>query len=141
MEDIELKWTKDDFMISDDTLLINLDTVLQMLSKTYWASDRTKETVEKSIENSISIGIYHKDKQIGFARVVTDKAVFSWLLDVVIDDCYRRNGLGQWLMECILEHPEIKYTRFSLATKDAHDFYKKFNFKENECMARGLVVE
>ncbi len=70
--------------------------------------------------------MYHNDKQIGFARVVTDKAVFSWLMDVVIDEEYRGNGLGRWLMECILQHPEIKFTRFALATtKDAHDFYKK----------------
>ncbi|RKL64700.1 GNAT family N-acetyltransferase [Salipaludibacillus neizhouensis] len=136
-----MKWTKDDFMISDDILLMNLDTVLHMLSETYWAKDRTKETVEKSIKNSISFGMYNKDKQIGFARVVTDKAVFSWILDVVIDEDYRRNGLGQWFMECILGHPEIKYTRFALATKDAHEFYKKFNFKENDCMTRGLIVE
>lgn len=134
-----MKWTKDDFIVSDDISLIDLDTVLQLLSTTYWASDRTKGTIEKSIKNSISFGIYHNDKQIGFARVVTDKAVFSWLLDVVIDENFRMNGLGQWLMKCILEHPEIKYTRFALATKDAHKFYEKYNFKENECMARGLI--
>ncbi|ENH95525.1 GCN5-like N-acetyltransferase, partial [Gracilibacillus halophilus YIM-C55.5] len=63
------------------------------------------------------------------------------LLDVVIDENYRRNRLGYWLMECILEHPKIKYTCFALATKDAHDFYKQFSFKENECMTRGLIVD
>ncbi|WP_235816546.1 GNAT family N-acetyltransferase [Bacillus massilinigeriensis] len=136
-----LYWTKDDFMVSDDILLLDLKTVFHLLSNTYWASDRTKETIEKSIKNSISFGMYHNDKQIGFARVVTDKAVFSWLLDVVIDENYRSNGLGYWLIECILEHPEIKYTRFALATKDAHNFYKKFNFKENDCMVRGIITD
>jgi GNAT superfamily N-acetyltransferase len=56
--------------------------------------------------------------------------VFSWILDVVVDDSYRGIGLGQWLMNCILEHPEIKYNAFALATSYAHDFYNKFNFKK-----------
>ncbi|MCM3791293.1 GNAT family N-acetyltransferase [Domibacillus indicus] len=131
-----MEWSKGEFMVSDEISLMNLDTVSYLLSSTYWAAKRTKETIETSIHNSISFGVYHNNKQIGFARVVTDKAVFSWVLDVVIDERYRKNGLGQWLMECILEHPEIKNTKFALATSDAHGFYKKFNFKENQCMTR-----
>lgn len=99
---------------------------------------RTKETIEKSVKNSLSFGLYDGDKQIGFARVVSDKAIFSWVLDVVIEESYRGKGLGQWLLDCILEHPEIKQTAFALATKDAHDFYKKFNFKDDNCMRRPL---
>ncbi|WP_416148619.1 GNAT family N-acetyltransferase [Salipaludibacillus sp. HK11] len=136
-----MNWNKGNFMVSDDISLIDLDTVFYLLSNTYWAADRKKEIIEKSMKNSISFGLYDNQKQIGFARVVTDKAVFSWLLDVVINENYRRNGLGYWLMECILQHPEIKYTRFALATEDAHDFYKKFKFKERESMARGLVID
>ncbi|RSL35096.1 N-acetyltransferase [Salibacterium salarium] len=134
-----MKWTKDDFMVSDENSLLDLDTVSQLLSTTYWASKRAKETIEKSIKNSISFGVYHNSKQIGFARVVTDKAVFSWVLDVVIDETYRKKGIGQWLMECILEHPEIKHTKFALATLDAHDFYKKFKFSDNQFMTRTAV--
>lgn len=133
-----MKWIKDDFIISDDRSLIDLDAVLQLLSKTYWAFDRTIETIQKGVEHSISFGIYHHGQQIGFARVVTDKAVFSWLLDVVIAEIYRGNGLGQWLIQCILDHPDIKHTRVALATKDAHDFYKKFKFKESQCMSRAV---
>ncbi|MGG3643161.1 GNAT family N-acetyltransferase [Bacillus gobiensis] len=133
-----MNWTKDDFIVSDDTALINIDVVSQLLSKTYWASNRTKETITQSINNSITFGTYHKGKQIAFARVVTDKSVFSWILDVVVDESYRGNGLGQWLIQCILEHPEIKHTAFALATSDAHDFYKKFKFQENKCMTRQL---
>ncbi|MBS4196067.1 GNAT family N-acetyltransferase [Lederbergia citri] len=129
-----MEWFKDNFTISDDIENIDLDVVLLLLSNTYWASDRTKETIEKSINNSMAFGVYDKDKQIGFARVVTDKTVFSWILDVVIDENYRGRGLGKWLMTCILEHPEIKHTSFALATLDAHDFYKKFMFKENTYM-------
>ena len=134
-----LKWTKDDFMISDEKTLIDLDAVSQLLSTTYWASYRTRNTIETSINNSISFGVYHNRKQIGFARVVSDKAVFSWVLDVVIDESYRKKGIGQWLMECMLEHPEIKHTKFALATLDAHEFYNKFNFKDKQCMIRVAV--
>ncbi|WP_050180546.1 GNAT family N-acetyltransferase [Domibacillus robiginosus] len=131
-----MKWSKGEFIVSDEISLMNINTVSYLLSSTYWASKRTKEAIENSMKNSISFGVYHHNKQIGFARVVTDKAVFSWVLDVVIDERYRRNGIGQWLMECILEHPEITHTKFALATSDAHDFYKKFNFKETQCMTR-----
>lgn len=131
---ISLEWFKDNFAISDEIENIDLDAVLQLLSNTYWASDRTKETIEKSINNSMAFSIYDNDKQIGFARVVTDKTVFSWILDVVIDENYRGRGLGKWLMACILEHPEIKHTSFALATLDAQEFYKKFMFKENTYM-------
>lgn len=136
MEWKHMEWSKGEFIVSDEISLMNLSTVSYLLSTTYWASKRTKETIENCIKNSISFGVYHNRKQIGFARVVTDKTVFSWVLDVVIDERYRKKGLGQWLMECILEHPEIKNTKFALATTDAHDFYEKFNFKENQCMIR-----
>ncbi|QOR64763.1 GNAT family N-acetyltransferase [Cytobacillus suaedae] len=136
-----MEWYKDDFMISDNIDLINIEDVKLLLSKTYWASNRPKEVIEKSIKHSLSFGLYHSGKQIGFARVVTDYAVFSWILDVVIDDTYRGNGLGQWLMDCIFIHTDIKYTAFALATSDAHDFYKKFDFKDNQCMTKPLLTK
>lgn len=131
-----MEWIKGDFIISDDIELIHIDRVMQLLSSTYWASDRSKETIEKSLNNSLTFGLYHLREQIGFARVVTDKAVFSWILDVVVSEDYRGNGLGKWLIDCILEYPEIENTAFALATSDAQDFYKKFNFKNNICMTK-----
>ncbi|WP_226671122.1 GNAT family N-acetyltransferase [Metabacillus litoralis] len=136
-----MDWENEDFMVSDNKDLINLESVAHMLSSTYWASNRTKATIEKSINHSLAFGLYHFDKQIGFARVVTDKTVFSWVLDVVINENYRGKGLGEWFMNCIIEHPEIKYTAFALATSDAHDFYKKFNFRNNKCMTKPLLTE
>ncbi|GIN72672.1 N-acetyltransferase [Bacillus sp. J14TS2] len=131
-----MEWYKDNYLISDERNLIDLESVAQLLSSTYWASNRTKETIIKSIDNSMTFGLYEGDKQIGFARVISDKAVFSWILDVVIAENYRGNGIGQWLMECILSHPEIKHTKFALATLDAHDFYKKFQFVDNQILTR-----
>ncbi|MEA3319486.1 MAG: GNAT family N-acetyltransferase [Bacillota bacterium] len=108
-----MEWLKNEFMISDNKELIDKYVVTQLLSNTYWATNRTMETIEKSIDNSLSFGMYISGRQIGFARVVTDKAVLSWIMDVVIDDNYRGKGLGQWLMNCIFEHPEIQYTAFA----------------------------
>ncbi|TXC92873.1 GNAT family N-acetyltransferase [Metabacillus litoralis] len=136
-----MEWYKGDFMVSDNIELIDIDTVKRLLSTTYWAKNRTIETIEISIANSLTFGLFHIGKQIGFARVVTDKATFSWILDVVIDDKYRGNGLGKWLMECIFEHQEIKYTAFALATSDAHNFYKKFSFINNKCMTKPLLTK
>ncbi|TYS62630.1 GNAT family N-acetyltransferase [Sutcliffiella horikoshii] len=135
-----MEWFKNEFMISDNEELIDFNVVTQLLSNTYWASNRTKETIEKSVKNSLCFGLYISGRQIGFARVATDKAVFSWILDVIIADNYRGKGLGQWLMNYIFEYPEIKYTAFGLATADAHNFYKKFGFKDNNCMTRSILT-
>ena len=136
-----LEWFKDDFIISDDIDLIQLDRVSQLLSSTYWGSERTTENIKKGINHSLTFSLYHIGKQIGFARVITDRAVFSWILDVVVAEGYRGNGLGKWLIECILEHPEIENTAFALATSDAQDFYKKFRFKENVCMTKPYLTK
>ncbi|WP_058308268.1 GNAT family N-acetyltransferase [Gracilibacillus massiliensis] len=127
---------KDDFIISDDKKLISIQTVYNLLSPTYWAKERAIETIEKSIENSYAFGVYHHNNQIGFGRIVSDQAVFSWILDVVIDSNYQGRGIGTWLIECMLQHPDLINTKFALATKDAHDFYRKFNFTEKDCMIK-----
>ncbi|VEF49786.1 GCN5-like N-acetyltransferase [Bacillus freudenreichii] len=131
-----MEWTKDQFVLSDQQEKLDMDTVCRLLASTYWAADRPRETIVKSIENSITFGIYTEERQIGFARVATDKAVFSWLMDVVIDEPYRGNGLGKWLMDCILEHPDIRETNMSLKTEDAHLFYERYGLKRNETMRR-----
>ncbi|MFD2655123.1 GNAT family N-acetyltransferase [Gracilibacillus thailandensis] len=136
-----MEWYHNNYVVSDDKELLDLDTIFTLLQPTYWANERSKETIAHSIENSFSFGIYEKDKQIGFARVVSDQAVFSWILDVVIDSEYQGRGIGSFLMQCILEHPLLKNTKFALATKDAHRFYETFNFTERPCMVRRMVKE
>lgn len=131
-----MEWRKGEYLISDDRNLVDTDKVLDMLSKSYWGIGRSNKIVLESINNSICFGVYYKDKLIGFARAVTDKTVFSWIADVIIDESYRGNGLGKWLLECILSHPDIKNTKQRLATKDAHGLYEKFGFKREECMVR-----
>ena len=70
-------------------------------------ADRPQEIVEKSLENSLCFGLYQDDRQLGFARVVTDKVTFAWICDVIIDEDQRGVGLGKWLMECLEEHPDV----------------------------------
>ena len=131
-----MEWVKDEYIISDNKELLNIDVIHEILSKTYWANDRSKEKIKKSLKRSICFGVYCRGNQIGFARAVTDGVIFSWICDVIIREEFRGRGLGKWLMECITGHPEIKNTRQLLATKDAHDLYKKYGFKIMEVMSK-----
>ena len=120
-----------DFTISTDKSRLDLDVIHGFLNTSYWATGRSMETVQRSIENSIPFGVYKGDDQVGFARVITDYATFAWIADVFILDSVRGQGLGKWLMEVILEHPELQgFRRWVLATKDAHELYRRFGFSE-----------
>jgi len=127
-----VEWHRDEFVISDDLSRVQVEVVADFLAKTFWGHRRPREVVEKLIQTSMCFSLFRRQEQIGFARVVTDYAVFSWLSDVVIKDGYRGRGLGEWLVECILEHPRIAGTQFVLQTTDAAGLYKKFGFQANE---------
>src|SRR6185369_13535802 len=97
----------------------------------YWALGRTRETVERAIENSLPFGIYGPADQVGFARIITDHATFAYLADVFVLPEHRGRGLSVWLMEVISDHPQLQgLRRWLLATKDAHELYRKFGFSE-----------
>jgi GNAT superfamily N-acetyltransferase len=117
------------FSISTDPARLNVDYIHQFLSQTYWAENIPVSIVRKSIEGAICFGVYEGSKQIGFARVITDKATFAYLGDVFIDSAYRGLGLSKWLMEVIIAHPDLQgLRRFMLATRDAHGLYSQFGF-------------
>jgi GNAT superfamily N-acetyltransferase len=118
-------------MISTDRNKVNVDKVCEFLSQSYWANTRKRDTIIKSLEHSLCFSLFYENTQVGFARVVTDGATFAYLCDVFIDEAYRGKGLGKWMLECVLQHPDIgTVRRFLLATKDAHDFYRQFSFQE-----------
>jgi GNAT superfamily N-acetyltransferase len=121
---------KDEYFISTDSSLLNIDIIHNYLSReSYWAQNIPRQVVEKSISNSLCFGLYHLDKQIGFARLVTDKATFAYLADVFILDEYRKKGLSKWLMETIQAHPDLQgLRRWMLGTKDAHGLYEQFGW-------------
>jgi GNAT superfamily N-acetyltransferase len=127
-----VEWHRDEFVISDDRSRVRVAVVAELLAKTFWGHRRPREVVEKLIQTSMCFSLFRHQDQIGFARVVTDYAVFSWLSDVVLNEAYRGRGLGEWLVGCILEHPQISGTQFVLQTTEAAGLYKKFGFQGNE---------
>ena len=123
-------FAKKGYNISTDKSLIDFETVYSYLSNdSYWAKGMPAEMLRKAIENSICFGVYQHNKQVGFARVVTDKATFAYLCDVFILADYRRLGLSKWLIQTIKQHPQLQgLRRWSLATSDAHGLYAQFGF-------------
>ena len=107
---MEREWHRGDFTISTDPGRLNLDMIHEFLSKeAYWALGRSRDRVERSIRHSLNFGLYHLAEQIGFARVVTDRATFAWLADVFVLPDFREQRLSKWLMTVISEHPELQF--------------------------------
>jgi GNAT superfamily N-acetyltransferase len=123
---------KREYTISTDRSKLNISIIHNYISnESYWGKGRSLEVVKKSIENSLPFGVYYKNELIGFARVLTDFATFAWVADVFILTKHRSKGLSKWLMETILSHPELQgFRRWVLATKDAHELYRRFGFRE-----------
>lgn len=115
--------------ISTNKGLLNINYVHDFLKHSYWSPGIPFPIVEKAIEGSICFGVYIKGEQIGFARVITDKATFAYLADVFIDEKYRGKGYSKILMKEIMSHPDLRgLRRFMLATRDAHGLYSQFGF-------------
>ena len=127
-----MEWHCGEFTISTDQNRLQIEVIHKFLSEeSYWAKERTLEQTERAIENSLSFGVYKGEKQVGFARVVTDYTTFSYLGDVFILQEFRGKGLSKWLMEVIVSHPDLQnFRRWILATKDAHALYEKFGFTQ-----------
>ena len=134
------EWRRGEFAISTDRGRLDVGLVHKFLSESsYWATGRPREVVERSIEHSLAFGIYQGERQVGFARVITDYATFAWIADVFVLDEFRGRGLGKWLMEVIIAHPELQgFRRWVLATKDAHEIYRPFGFQELKYPARWM---
>lgn len=97
--------------------------------ESYWAQERTIEQTQTAIENSICFGVYDGEQQIGFGRVVSDKATFAYIGDVFVLEEYRGRGISKRLMEAIVSHSELQgLRRWVLATRDAHGLYEQFEF-------------
>jgi GNAT superfamily N-acetyltransferase len=126
------QWQRGDYVISSDNERLDFQFINDFLSnEAYWARGRDPETVKRSLQNSLNFGLFKGSQQVGFARVVTDYATFAWLADVFVINRHRGQGLGCWLVEVITTHPELQgLRRWVLATRDAHDLYRKFGFGE-----------
>lgn len=127
-----MEWSNQGFVISDDKGRLDVSVIHRFLSEeSYWARNRTEAQTRTAIENSICFGVYDGEKQIGFARVVSDHATFAYVGDVFVLPEYRGRGLSKWLMQVLVEHPELQgLRRWILATLDAHGLYSQFGFTE-----------
>jgi len=121
---------KNEVHISTDKSRLDVVMIHRYLStESYWAKGRSLDTVQKSIENSLCFGLYLDDRQVGFARVVTDYAIFAWIMDVFILQEYRGRGYSKVLMHNIRTHEGLQNLyRWGLATEDAHGLYTQFGF-------------
>ncbi|HEY7547011.1 MAG TPA: GNAT family N-acetyltransferase [Blastocatellia bacterium] len=123
------EWHRDGFTISTDKERIDIATVHAYLTQSYWAEGIPAEIVRRSIEHSLAFGIYHGERQVGFARVITDRATYAYIGDVFVLEEFQGRGLGKWLMEVIISHADLQgLRRWSLATRDAHGLYRQFGF-------------
>lgn len=120
-----------DVEITADPARVDVDVVHRFLSESaYWALGRPRATVERSIRNSICFSVYCDGQQVGFARVVSDHAVFAYLMDVFVLPAWRGQGLSKRLMATILAHPDLQGLKlFLLRTSDAHGLYTQFGFE------------
>lgn len=115
--------------ISTERDELRMDVVHAFLARSYWARGIPREVVERSLQNSLCFGVYEHREQVGFARVVTDYATFGYLSDVFIVGSRRGLGLGKWLMDCVVAHPELQgFRKWLLATADAHGLYAQYGF-------------
>lgn len=132
MRDQVFEETRGALVLTTDREWIDVDAVHAMLCAEHWGWQVTRPTLDKSIENSICIGVYDTaddDRQLSFARVVTDLATFAYLTDVVVAPAARGKGIGHWMIEAVLAHPDLQgLRRVTLLTRDAQALYEKFGF-------------
>jgi GNAT superfamily N-acetyltransferase len=119
-----------DFVISTEAGRIDLDVVHGFLAgESYWSRGIARERLARAIRHSLCFGVYDGERQVGFARVVTDRATFAYLCDVFLLEAYRGRGLGEWMIEAVSGHPDLSgLRRWILATRDAHPFYERFGW-------------
>ena len=135
-----MQWRKQQFLLASDETCVDIDFVHSLLRESYWAKGRSREEVVRSVETSMCFSLFYAEKQIGFARVLTDEMAYAVILDMIIQENYRGQGLGRWMMRCISEHTKIAPLRQVLWTSTADGFYRKLGFEEMsklQFMARG----
>jgi len=129
LSDPPIEWRRGEFVISTDRSRIDLSAALALLRATFWAGGMDSAALARAIANSVSFGVYHGEVLVGLGRVVTDLSTYAYWTDVVIADRYRGQGLGRWLSECMLAHPDLqRLRRVALLTRDAETLYAGLGF-------------
>jgi GNAT superfamily N-acetyltransferase len=125
------EWRRDEFCISTDPDRLDLAVVHGYLTQSYWAAGVPLDTVRRSIAHSLVFGLYEGERQIGFARVISDRATFAYVCDVFVLEDWRGRGLGKWLVATVTSHPDLQgLRRWTLATRDAHGLYCQVGFTD-----------
>ena len=115
--------------VTTDRSRLDLDVIHGFLTRSYWARGIPRETVARSIEHSLCFGAFDEDRQVGFARVISDRATFAYICDVFALESHRGGGVGKSLMAAIMSHPELQgLRRWTLFTRDAHGLYRQYGF-------------
>lgn len=133
----------DGYVLSDDPVRLDLGAVHAYLARSYWSPGIPRETVERAAAGSLAVGLYAPDgAQVGYARVVTDRATFAYLADVYVLEAHRGRGLGHWMVEQILAHPDLQgLRRWLLTTQDAHGLYERLGFVRAPFPERFMTID
>jgi GNAT superfamily N-acetyltransferase len=135
------EYRKGQYSITTDPRRLDIDAIHAFLSRSFWAEGIPKETVAKSIANSLCFGLFDGADQVGLARVVTDRATFAYLCDVYVLETHRGLGLGKWLMDVVMAHPDLQgLRRFHLVTRDAHSLYSRHGFEPPQHPERHMEI-
>lgn len=142
-------YSKGPYSITTDPRKLDVDAIHAFLSRSFWAEGIPKATVSKALANSLCFGLFDGESQIGLARVVTDRATYAYLCDVYVLESHRGRGLGKWLIETVMAHPELQgLRRFQLVTRDAHGLYRRHGFaspgdpdRQMEIVRHGMYLE
>ena len=117
------------YSITTDPERLDIDAIHAFLSRSFWAEGIPRDLVAKAIAHSLCFGLFDGAAQVAFARVVTDRATFAYLCDVYVLESHRGRGLGKWLIETVMDHPDLQgLRRFQLVTRDAHGLYARHGF-------------
>lgn len=127
-----MEWSLNGYFLSTEKKQLQLARVHAYLTRSYWSPGVPREVVERAVGHSMTFGLYQSEtyEQVGYARIVTDYATIAYLADVYVLEEHRGKGLSKWMMACIMETlAPMKLRRICLATKDAHELYRKFGFE------------
>ena len=140
MNDRTIELCRGDLTLSTARDRIDVDGVLEMLHRSHWGGGVTRATLERAIENSVCVGVYRAGRQLAFARAVTDLATYAYLTDVIVVEDERGNGIGSWMIEALLDHPDLQgLRRITLFTRDAQALYEKYGFTTE--MPKSIYME
>jgi GNAT superfamily N-acetyltransferase len=129
MDDRPIEWQRGQYTISTKRTRLHVTTALSLLRATHWGSALTQELLERAVAHSVCFGVYHDTALVGFGRVITDLATYGYLTDVAIAPAHQHRGLGTWLTECMIRHPQLQgFRRLALLTRDAERLYARAGF-------------